>query len=55
MAKAARNYVTFEVPPTIAKAVRDIADKEMCSVSYICRKALAAELRSRGLLDDAAA
>jgi hypothetical protein len=55
MAKAGKNSVTFELPPTIAKAVRDVADQEMCSVAYICRKALAVELRSRGLLDDAAA
>lgn len=42
------------MPAEVASAVEAAARKELTSVSYLCRRALVADLRQRGLLEEVA-
>jgi hypothetical protein len=46
--------VTFMAPNELVSAVQAAAKRDLSSVSYLCRKALVAELKERGLLPDKA-
>jgi hypothetical protein len=47
-----RRSLTFMVPVKIAEAVEALAAKEFCTMSQICRRALARDLRAAGLLTE---
>jgi hypothetical protein len=49
-AKSTRRLV-FAVPVSVAEATETPAQQDLASVSYICRRALVNELKSRGLLE----
>jgi hypothetical protein len=48
--KSTRRLV-FAVPVSVAEATETAAQQDLASVSYICRRALVNELKSRGLLE----
>jgi hypothetical protein len=52
--RSSQRLVGFYVPPAIAAATKAAADREMLSMSDICRRALVVELKARGFLTDAA-
>jgi hypothetical protein len=47
--------VAFRAPEHFVAALEQLANREMCSMSYIARSAVLKELRERGLLEPAAA
>jgi hypothetical protein len=44
--------IAFAVPLEMASATRDVAQKSLCSISYVCRRALLRDLKERGLLPE---
>jgi hypothetical protein len=44
--------VVFQVPAALVEAVQVAASRDMTTVSYICRSALARDLKERGLLPE---
>jgi hypothetical protein len=44
--------LVFAVPESVAAATEVAAQRDLTSLSYICRRALVNELRERGLLPD---
>lgn len=42
--------IAFAVPVEVASATQAAATKDLCSLSYVCRRALLRDLRERGLL-----
>ncbi len=42
--------MAFVVPADITAATKTAAANDLCSMSYICRRALVNDLRERGLL-----
>jgi hypothetical protein len=44
--------IVFAVPASIAEAAETAAHQDLASVSYICRRGLVNELKSRGLLQE---
>jgi hypothetical protein len=47
--------VVFQVPAPLVHAAQAAASKDLTTVSYICRKALARDLKERGLLPETVA
>ena len=47
--------VVFQVPGSLLAAAQTAASKDLTTVSYICRKALARDLKERGLLPETVA
>jgi hypothetical protein len=47
-----RKIMAFAAPAELASAVQAAAAKEMCTSSYICRRALINDLRERGLFPE---
>ena len=47
-----KRIIAFAVPVEMASATRDVAQKDLCSISYVCRRALLRELKERGLLTE---
>jgi hypothetical protein len=43
--------LVFAVPASVAEATEVAAQQDLASISYICRRALVNELKSRGLLE----
>ena len=43
--------LVFAVPVSVAEATEVAAQQDLASISYICRRALVNELKSRGLLE----
>jgi len=41
--------LAFAVPVSVAQATEAAAQQDLASISYICRRALVNELKSRGL------
>jgi hypothetical protein len=46
--------LVFAVPASIAEATERAAQEDLSSISYVCRRALVNDLRSRGLLEEKA-
>jgi hypothetical protein len=44
--------LVFAVPVSVAEATEAAAQQDLASISYICRRALLADLRQRGLLTE---
>jgi hypothetical protein len=44
--------LVFAVPASVAEATEAAAQQDLASISYICRRALLADLRQRGLLTE---
>jgi hypothetical protein len=44
--------LVFAVPASVAEATQVAAQRDLTSLSYICRRALINELRERGLLGE---
>ena len=47
--------LVFAVPASVAEATETAAQRDLTSLSYICRRALVNDLRERGLLQEKAA
>ena len=47
-----RRRLVFAVPASVAEATEAAAQQDLASISYICRRALLADLRQRGLLTE---
>ena len=47
-----RRRLVFAVPVSVAEATEAAAQQDLASISYICRRALLADLRQRGLLTE---
>jgi predicted transcriptional regulator len=47
--------VAFRAPERFVAALEQLANREMCSMSYIARAAVLKELREHGLLEPAVA
>jgi len=43
-----KRIIAFAVPVEMASATRDVAQKDLCSISYVCRRALLRDLKERG-------
>jgi hypothetical protein len=50
-----KRIIAFAVPIKIAAATRAVAEKDLCSLSDICRRALVRNLKERGFLIEAEA
>jgi hypothetical protein len=50
-----KRIIAFAVPIKIAAATRAVAEKDLCSHSDICRRALVRDLKERGFLIEAEA
>ena len=44
--------IAFAAPASLARAIKTAAEKEFVSRSDICRRAVMADMRERGLLPD---
>jgi hypothetical protein len=44
--------IAFAVPVEIATATQAAAQKDLCSLSYVCRRALLRDLKERGFLPE---
>jgi hypothetical protein len=44
--------LVFAVPESVAEATEVAAQRDLTSLSYVCRRALVTALRERGLLPD---
>jgi hypothetical protein len=44
--------IAFAVPVKVATATRAVADKDLCSLSDVCRRALLKDLKERGFLPE---
>ena len=47
--------VVFQVPRPLLVAAQVAASRDMTTLSYVCRKALAREMKERGLLPETVA
>ena len=47
--------LVFAVPASVAEATERAAQRDLTTLSYICRRALVNDLRERGLLQEKAA
>ena len=47
--------ISFRAPQQLVEAMEKVADREMCSVSYLARRAVLRELRAQGVMTEPAA
>jgi predicted transcriptional regulator len=42
--------IAFKAPPELKSAMQAVADRDLCTVSYVIRRAVLRDLRERGFL-----